>query len=257
MTASELAILPKKATASSRAATTRPCGFGMRRPDTRSGNRCASDDEGVSGLFPINKDRLLSVAETDQAATVRLWDAHTLSRIGEPLRLLPNWLVAWTEQADRIAAKTESGAVQVFATDTMRPIGEPIRPEPSRGSNSVRTAGSWPPATTTGQSSCGIPAPATHRRTDRRATLRSLSLEFSRDGHMVAVGYADNTLRLWDTGSFQSVGDLMRRPLWRTARLSVPTAGRLRPAASTAASDSGMPATNPSAPCSRVTTCSD
>ena len=35
------------------------------------------------------------------------------------------------------------------------------------------------------------------------------SIAFSRDGQMLASGYADYTLRLWDTGTFKPVGDPM------------------------------------------------
>ena len=35
------------------------------------------------------------------------------------------------------------------------------------------------------------------------------SIAFSHDGHLLAVGQPDYTLRLWDTGTFQPVGDPM------------------------------------------------
>ena len=74
--------------------------------------------------------------------TMRLWDARSLISIGEPLRLPPTWRIAWGESPDMIAVRTEPGAIQVFATDTMRPVGETISPQSddTRGSTSARTA---------------------------------------------------------------------------------------------------------------------
>ena len=94
--------------------------------------------------------------------TVRLWDAHTLKPIGEPLRLPPTHATCHrrTEPTGSRPGPTP-GIVQLWDADTMRPVGEPIRPEGrSHLSASAATAGSWPPAASMGPFGCGTPAPA-------------------------------------------------------------------------------------------------
>ncbi len=39
-----------------------------------------------------------------------------------------------------------------------------------------------------------------------------MRIAFSPDEHRLAVSYADSTMRLWDTGSFQPIGPPMRQP---------------------------------------------
>ena len=141
---------------------TRPCGGGTPRPGGRSGNRCASTTTTCATWQPVDEDRLVSFGSVN---TVRLWDAHTRTPIGEPLRLGPydpRDRSPSTSKEHRIAARTASGVVRLWDAATMRPVGEPITPDGygSRRSASAAMAGSWPPAASMGPSGCGTPAPA-------------------------------------------------------------------------------------------------
>ena len=100
------------------AATGRPIGEPLR-----------VDGADVEALFPVDENRLLSVGSVD---TARLWDARSGKPIGEPLRLLPpnpNRVVTADRTANpRIAAQLKPNVVQVYKSDTMRPVGKPILP---------------------------------------------------------------------------------------------------------------------------------
>ena len=87
------------------------------------------DDSDVEALFPVGQDRLLSLGRVD---TARLWDAHTGRPMGAPLRLPldPNsdHRHRRHKQSPDRTGQPEPSVVQVYESDTIRPVGKQIRP---------------------------------------------------------------------------------------------------------------------------------
>ena len=188
-------------------------GRGMLRPACRSGNRCACRDARCQGCIPVNEDRLLSIgrARPNGSDTAPVGRAHPHIQIGKPLSPPPNWIVATGPRRSTGSRPGPNlGHFQLFATDTMRPVGELIRPKcdyPWFGfshDGRVVATGCYDGAIQLWDSSTGKPIGE-----PMKGNAVVVVLAFSRDGHMLAAAYGDNTLRLWDTGSFQPIGDPM------------------------------------------------
>jgi WD40 repeat protein len=166
------------------------------------------DGDDVRVLFPVDENRLLSFGSVD---TVRLWD-RAGNPIGPPLRLPPDpdrYLVS-DKTVSRIAAALEPGVVQVYDTDTMRPVGKPIRTEQpvsvvefSRDGQIVAT-GNDDGTVQLWDATSGAPIGQ-----PMKGTGYVTSIAFSHDGRLLAVGCSCYSLRLWDTGTHQTIGEPM------------------------------------------------
>ncbi|MFV8167620.1 WD40 repeat domain-containing protein [Mycobacterium sp. 134] len=170
------------------------------------------DNPDVSSLFPVGENRLLSLSQPGAATAAQLWDARSGRPIGEPLRLRPdpNREVVADETATWIAVKIEPSVLQVYKSDTMRPVGAPIRPtEPiatinfSYDGRIVATGGA--------QGTVELWDSGTGKRIGQPMKGNSwvASIAFSDDGHLLAIGYANYKLRLWDIGTFEPKGNDM------------------------------------------------
>jgi WD40 repeat protein len=185
------------------AATGQPIGQPRRVPDH------------VRWLVPVGEDRVLSRGD----AGLRLWDSHTGEPIGEPLRVLNDPMLpagSWNPNSGRIAAQTESGAIEIRDAE-MRPLGVPIWP------GQPLTYFDFSPdgeilLTSSFDSTIRLWNVETGKPVGKplEANGLILTIAFSPDGHMLAAGTqggtenAPNTLRLWDTQTSQLVGDPIR-----------------------------------------------
>ena len=164
-------------------------------------------DSDVEVLYPVDEDRLLSLGTVDAA---RLWDARSGQPIGEPLRLPPDSGVYFDQQSGGTLAIGPK-FVQLVNVDTMRLIGEQIRPtEPayayafSADGRILATGGVhgtvelWDAAT-------GKP----HGQ-PMRGNGEYPNIALSDDGGRLAAGSTgslNDTLRLWDTRTSQPIGN--------------------------------------------------
>jgi WD40 repeat protein len=186
------------------AATARPIGQPQRVPDP------------VRWLYPLGEDRLLSQGD----AGLRLWDARTGKPIGGPLRVVTDPMLAvaaWNPKTGRIAAQTERGAIEVRGAD-MRRLGVPI----STGQPVTWFDISYDDrliVTTSDGSTLRLWDVETGKPVDKSLTGNGMILKttaFSPDGHLLAAvaqgseDLTENTVRLWDTRTFQPVGDPIR-----------------------------------------------
>ena len=134
------------------AATGRPIGEPLR-----------VDDHDMRDLHAVRRGPAGVVRFGEHRAAVGRAHPHTHRRTTAPRPIRPAATGhLQTRKRTSIAARTASGAVQLWDAATMRPVGEPITTGGvwSRRSASAPTAGSWPPAASMGPSGCGTPAPA-------------------------------------------------------------------------------------------------
>lgn len=168
-------------------------------------------EPGVTKLIPISEDRLLSIAKVDQTSTMRLWDAHTLAPMGEGLPLPARWFMNWIEKPGRIAVTFGDRSVQLFSTETLKPIGQSLRmaSEPtwfdlSRDGRAVAIGGEDGAVQLRDSGTGSIIGKAM-----TRAGTAVTTISFDPVGSNLAVGYADGSLQLWDTHTFRPIGDPM------------------------------------------------
>jgi len=186
------------------AATGRTLGPPLRLPDS-----------GVSSVYPVGENRLLSTEGANEAPILRLWDARSLKAIGEPVRVPPNYFFFFIEKPDRIAVRTEPRAIQMFATDTMGPIGAVIRPESENSYLAISPEGRIVATASTdsdGTIELWDSSTGTRIGEPMKGGVQVSAVAFSHDGHTLAAGHFDSTIQLWDTDSFQPIGDPMHLP---------------------------------------------
>jgi len=123
--------------------------------------------------------------------------------------------IAWNEGADRWAAQTDSTTIQVWDSNSTRPIrlsmteGSPITTIMISDDGRLVATGSSNGAVRLWDTDTGKPIgeplsdPDTAESTSSRGVTR---IAISHDGQLVAASRADRTLRLWDTRTFKPVG---------------------------------------------------
>ena len=201
-----------------------------------------------------------TIATGSDDRTVRLWDAHTLQPLGQPLTGHQNAVgpIAFTPDGKRVV----SGAMD----DTVQSLGHAQRPPadraPGRGddgwrsapmesasrppaptrpsdcgtrrpinrsahrsqdtrigflaSRSVLTDVALPPPAPTRPSASGTPTHSTHRPAARpRRAVNSVA--FSPDGHRIATGSDDKTVRIWNADTLTPIGEPLKHdaPVYR------------------------------------------
>lgn len=180
------------------------------------------DDTTVDSLEPVGPQRLFSISEDmDGVKTYRLWDAGTRAPVGEPT-VLPSsnfqQQINLSDDGEKMAVLF-LGEIQVFDADTMRPVGEPIRPESpsvffrfSPDSKILATS-----HTSDDDQSVRLWDVATGKPVGRPMKGNGVlpRMTFSSDGRLLSVagtgtgqpGAEQNTLRVWDTRTFETIGD--------------------------------------------------
>ncbi|CRZ17147.1 WD40 repeat domain-containing protein [Mycolicibacterium neworleansense] len=171
------------------------------------------DGPDVGYLFPVDQNRLLSLSHDTANTVAQLWDARSGKPIGEALSLPPGpnrEVVADDTTNPRIAVKLEPSVLQVYKSDTMRPVGALIRPTEEVATFNFSHDGEIV-ATGSVQGTVELWDSDTGERIGRPMKGDSwvASIVFSNDGSLMAVGYANYRLRLWDTGTFEPKGEDM------------------------------------------------
>ncbi|MEU4711405.1 caspase family protein [Nocardia salmonicida] len=150
----------------------------------------------------------LATASNDK--TVRLWDAHTLQPIGEPLTGHTGSVlsVAFSPDGTRLATASNDKTVRIWDARAGQPIGAPLIGH------------------TDGVSDVAFSPDGTHLATDSGATVRIWdartlqpigepltghtgsvsSVAFSPDGTRLATA-SSGTVRIWDARTFQPIGE--------------------------------------------------
>ncbi|HWS94131.1 MAG TPA: WD40 repeat domain-containing protein, partial [Mycobacterium sp.] len=162
--------------------------------------------------------------------TVRLWDAATGRRIGEPLRDHGDMVtrVAFSPDGTRIASASLDGTVRLWDAASGKPVGPPLHhggvvsvafsPDGTR----IASAGGDPTIrlwdTTSGQ-------PVGQPLTGHESVVASVA--FNRDGSRLVSGSYDKTVRLWDTATGQSIGQPLRHNEWVTSVAFSPDGARI------------------------------
>ena len=208
------------AAASPRAARTRRCGGGTPPLGGRSGNRCAST---MRTWNRYTRSERTGCYQSDRTTPsygcgTRTPGNPSVNRYASRPDLLGARPISWEDKTDRILATVDLSSVQVWDAMTMQPIGGPIVHEQHRhrGEFQSMTAGCWPPASPRGPTGQLRLWDADTRKPigePMRADGIVSSLEFSRDGKLIAVGSMSGSvsaLQLWDTGTSQPVGNPMR-----------------------------------------------
>ena len=183
-----------------------------RRDRTAEGQPLRVDDDSIDWLYPFGAGRLLAIGTVDRTTTLRVWDARTLTPVGEPLHVLSESRPVWpADSADKIAAVTARGTVQVF-DDAMRPLGEPIKPESGVStfdfSDDGRIVGIAEDNGTVRlwDSRTGSPVGTPVKAADPPAKVTTMAL--SDNGQLLAagsVGHSDYPLRVFDTATGATV----------------------------------------------------
>ncbi|CUA68588.1 Lissencephaly-1 homolog [Drosophila pseudoobscura pseudoobscura] [Rhizoctonia solani] len=141
--------------------------------------------------------------------TVRIWDAHGASAIGEPLRGHTEWIhsVSYSPLGDIVASASHDQTIRLWGINTSRQLGQPII------GNHEFISVSFSPDAKLIASGCGWsgynPAPNTVELWDveqgiavseplKGHTSEVQSVQFSPDGSQLVSASWDNTIRIWD-----------------------------------------------------------
>ena len=145
--------------------------------------------------------------------TVRWWDTATRQPIGAPLRVDDNDVTdLFPVGEDRLLSFGSIDTVKLWDRNG-KPIGEPLRLPPD--TEPVVTDDTTNPRVAA-QVETGVvrlwnsdlqPVGETTRQDQWISAI-----EFSKDGHVVATGSADGTVRLWDSATGGPIGEPMKGP---------------------------------------------
>ncbi len=169
------------------------------------------NDDDVAYLLPLGVGRLLSLGTVNAA---RLWDARTGQPIGDPLRLPPDSAVYFDQQSQSGGIlEVHPEFLQLVSAESLRPIGKRIRTMEPVNAYAFSADGR---ILATGGTLGTVELWDAHTG-ERRGQPMAGNGDFpivalSDDGGRLAAGSTgsmNDTLRLWDTQTSQSIGNVV------------------------------------------------
>jgi WD40 repeat protein len=178
--------------------------------DAASWQPMLGHDDAAAAKFSDDGRRIVS-GGLDR--TVRWWDAATGRPIGEPLRVDdPDVRALLPLDEDRLLSFGSLNTVRLWDAHTRRPIGEPLRLGPYDPMRPVDTDHeAHEIAARTDAGVVQLWDAATMRPVGEPIRSEGLvtTVNFSRNGRIVATGTMDGTVRLWDAGTGKPIGQPM------------------------------------------------
>ena len=163
----------------------------------------------VNGVAYSPDGHRIATASNDK--TIRIWDAHTGQPIGAPLREdVEMQSIAFSPDGHRLVSGDRNGLAQRWDLDTGQRLGEPLSTGQraigatvafSPDGQRIAVAGGIDSAVHLFDAQSGVP---TGQLSGHTSTVNGVA--FSRDGHTIATGSDDRTVRLWDAHTLQPLG---------------------------------------------------
>ena len=119
--------------------------------------------------------------------------------------------VAWTDDGDRIVAKTASNVLQIFDAQTASPVGAPITPGDTISGFDVSSDGRFVVTSGLNHDTARVWDGRTGKPLGKpmKSDDTIVGVAVSPDGTRIAASYSNFTLQLWDTATGKPFGNSM------------------------------------------------